>query len=102
AGDPVLEVLRRQRDVARPAGRAARRIDANDVRRLDADMAAERRVACPQLALLGQRQLRNVGEADVVEVGELFAIKGRALAQIRELLAEARVVDRELLFPRAG
>src|SRR4029453_12058822 len=34
--------------------------------------------------------------------GELLLVERRALEQVRELLAEARVVERELLLPRPG
>src|SRR5439155_13640249 len=100
AHDPVLEVLRGQRDVARPAGGAARRVDADDLRRLDAEVPAERRVGRAQLALLGQRESRDVVEADVVAAGQLLAVEGRALAQVGELLAKRRVVADQLLLPR--
>ena len=39
---PVVEVARRERDVARRAGRAARRVDADDLVRVRAEMRAER------------------------------------------------------------
>ena len=43
---------------------------------------------------------RDVGEADGVVTGELLAVERGALEQVRELLAKARVVERELLGPR--
>jgi hypothetical protein len=83
ARDPVVDVLGCQRDVARPAGRAARRVDANDLGRVDADVRADRIVACArvlQLALVGQGQPRDVGEtAAGVVAGELRAVERRAL-----------------------
>ena len=60
AGDPVVEVTGRERDVARLAGRAARRVDPDELVRLRAEMRPERvlgRARRPQLVLLGQRQL---------------------------------------------
>ena len=60
ARDPVVEVARGQRDVARRAGRAARRVDADDLvarPRTGARRSGSRRVdGRAQLLLLGQRQ----------------------------------------------
>ena len=53
-----------------------------------------------ELRLVRERQARDVGEADGVVTGELVAVEGGALEQVRELLAKACVVERELLGPR--
>ena len=108
ARDPVVEVARRQRDVARRAGRAAGRVDADDLVAARAQVRADRvlrRHRRPQLLLLGQRQApmssrpprRGGGDAGGAE---LLAVEGRALEQVGDLLAVGRVVDRALLLPR--
>ena len=60
-----------------------------------------------ELVLLGQRQLpdlreptRCLGRAES-RPGELLAVEGRAVEEVRELRAVALVVDRELLVPGA-
>ena len=63
AGHPVVEVAFGERDVARRAGRAARRVDADELGRRCAEMRADRIVSPArrtQLVLLGQRQLRDL------------------------------------------
>ena len=74
-------------------------------------MRAERvpgRARRAQLVLLGQRELRDVGEParrlGRVEPGrgELLPVERRALEEVRELGAIALVVERELLRPGAG
>jgi hypothetical protein len=79
ARDPVVEVARRQRDVARIARRAARRVDPDDLGALDAEVRADRilaRVRRPELVLVGQRQLGDVVEARRFEAPELLAVEG--------------------------
>ena len=64
--DPVLEVPCRQRDVAGRTGGAARRVDAHDLLGTDAQVRADRVVGgggLSQLALLGERELVDLGEA---------------------------------------
>jgi len=61
---------------------------------------AERRSGRSQLTLLGEWEARDLSESDVVVAGERLTVKGRALAQVRELLAKCLVVERELLVPR--
>ena len=64
ARDPVLEVAGGQRDVARRAGRAAGRVDADDLVAADAEVRADRVLVGRrrlQLGLLGQRQPGDVG-----------------------------------------
>ena len=103
-GHPVVEVAGRQRDVARRAGRPARRVDADDLARLRAKVRAEgvvRRARRPQLVLLGERQLGDVGQA-AREPREPVAVERRALAEVGDLGAEGRVVERELLLPRSS
>jgi hypothetical protein len=46
----------------------------------------------PELALLGERQLRDVGEPARLEGLELVAVESRALEEIRELDAVALAV----------
>ena len=63
AGDPVVEVAGRERDVARRPGRPARRVDADDLGRLRAEVGAERvlrRAARAELVLLGEREARDL------------------------------------------
>ena len=65
AGHPVVEVAGRERDVARRARRAARRVDPHDLGSCRAEMRADRilrRARRPELALLGERQLRDLRE----------------------------------------
>jgi hypothetical protein len=106
---PVLEVVRGQRDVARRAGRAARRVDPDDLLGRRAEMRSERilgRDRLPQLPLLGQRQAGEVGEpAGVRGRGaargdELGPVERRAREDVCELCAVRGVVDRELFLPR--
>ena len=88
AGQPVLDVARCERDVARRAGRAARRVDADDLGRLRAEVRAERalgRDRVAQLVLLGQRQLGEVLEPVAGARAELLAVEGRALEEVGEL-----------------
>jgi hypothetical protein len=104
AGDPVVEVGCGQRDVARRSGRPAGRVDADELARLRAEVGAERvlaRARGPQLLLVGERELRGLREP-AREALQSRTVEGRALAQVRELLAEARVVEGELLIPRQG
>jgi hypothetical protein len=78
AGHPVVEVSGRQWDVTRRAGGPARRIDPDDLRRLNAEMRADRvlrRRGFPKLPLLGHGELRYVGEAASLEPLQLLAIK---------------------------
>ena len=103
---PVVEITGRQRHVARRAGRAARRVDADELGRVRAEMGSDRvvgRARRPQLVLLGQRQLRDAREPTrLLRRGqaELLPVERRSVEQIRKLLAVARVVERELLVPR--
>src|SRR3954470_7139856 len=106
--DPVVEVRRRQRDVARRAGRAARRVDADDVLARRAQVRADRVLLGDRradLGLLGERQARDVIQAARV-LGrcdaELAAVERRALEQVGDLRAVGDVVDGALLGPRTG
>jgi len=66
AGHPVLEIARRQRDVAGRAGRSARRVDPGDLGWGGTQMRADRvlrRAGRPELVLVGERQVRDLGEA---------------------------------------
>ncbi len=109
--DPVLEVARRQRDIARAPSRAARRIDPHDLGRLRTELGADRvlrRAGRLDLVLVGERELRDVGKRargtrrlDSRRC-ELLAIERRALEEVRELDAIALVVDGQLLRPRTG
>jgi hypothetical protein len=93
---PILEIVARERYVARRAARAARRIDARRLLGPDRGMQAERRrlgLARAQLVLHGERQLRDALQAADrrrrVESrrGQLPAIERGALEQPRDLLA---------------
>src|SRR5262249_20579708 len=57
--------------------------------------------AGPQLVLLGQRKLGDAVEAGGLDALQLLPIERRALEEVRELLAEGGVVERELLLPGA-
>ena len=74
--DPVVEVAGSQRDVAGRAGRSARRVDPNDLRRRRAEMRADRvagRARLLQLALVRERQLGDLGEAASVPAPASFS-----------------------------
>src|SRR5439155_26343104 len=85
---------------------SARRVDADELGRLDAEVRAEGvlgRAGGLQLLLLGEREPRDLLEATRgVEAGELFAVEGRPLEEVRELRAIAHGGDPELLEPRPG
>ena len=103
--DPVVEVAGGQRDVARRAGRSTRRVDPHELRLVRAEMCADRIVLCPRctkLVLLGQRQVSDLRQACPLELCEPVAIERGPRAQVVELFAEARVVERELVLPRTG
>ena len=103
ARDPVLEIAGGERDVARRAGRAARRVDADDLVTADAEVRADRvlvRRGRLQLGLLGKRQPGDVGEPNGAV--QLLAVERRAFEDVRDLLAERGVVERELLVPGPG
>ena len=93
ARHPVVEIARGQRDVARRAGRAARRVDPDDLVRRSAQRCAPigfsgvRRRA--ELVLLGERQLARCPRgrpppAAEREAGrrQLLAVEGRALEEV--------------------
>ena len=99
AGDPVLEIAGRQRDVAGRARRAARRVDPDDLggARRGARRSGSRRVAVAFSSPLSvKRQLRDLGEPACslggcdAGGGELLAVERRALEEVRELHAVAR------------
>src|SRR3954471_3089433 len=99
AGDPVLEVARGERDVARGTRRAAGAVDPHDLGRVGGEVRAERalgRDGVAQLLLGGQRQLGDPVQRHGLDV----PVERRAGAQVAELLGEARGVERELLLPR--
>src|SRR5581483_511025 len=109
--DPGGKVLRRQRNVARVAGRSAGRIDADDVVRRSRAMSTQRRLyrlAGPDLVCLRERQLRDLVECtDPRRIGktrgrELLAMEGRACEQILDLPAIGGAVMGQLLRRRAG
>jgi len=108
---PVLEVAGRQRDVARRAGGAAGRIDPDDLGSRGAEVRADRVVGgarLPDLLLLGERKTVDLREPACRSRGgearrrQLLAIEARALEEVGQLLAIARVVEGELLCPGAG
>ena len=108
---PVVEVGSGQRDIAGRAGRAAGRVDPDDLGRRRAEVGADRvirRARIPDLLLVGERQPCDVREpAGVrgrVDAGrrQLLPVEGRALEQVGELRPVGRVVDGELLRPRPG
>ena len=105
ARHPVVEVARGQRDVAGRARRPARRVDADDLAGLGAEVRADRvlgSAARAELGLVGQRQLRRSSSRPPFRAGELLAVERRALEQVGELRAVALAVEGELLVPGAG
>ena len=102
AGHPVVEIAGGERDVARRARRPARRVDPDDLVAVDAEMRAERVVRSArlaQLALLGERQRRDLGEPAGVRrpstpAAPSFApVERRALDQVRDLCSVGVVVE---------
>src|SRR5919198_3775401 len=55
-----------------------------------------------ELVLLGERELADLRQAARSAARELRAVERRAVEEVGELRAEARVVERELLRPRPG
>ena len=111
ARDPVVEVAGGQRDVARRAGRAARRVDPHDLLaapRRDACRTGSRGVRAPQLVLLGQRQprrrRRGRRRSGVADPGRRRACRGRTPSARRGRRAARGSVassSGELLLPGA-
>src|SRR6185436_674242 len=97
-----------ERDVARRPRRAAGRVDAGDLVAARAHVRADRvlrRHRRPQLLLLGEREVSDGVEAargGGVGDAELLAVEGRAVEEIRDLLAVGRVVGDALLLPGPG
>jgi hypothetical protein len=109
ADHPVLEVGRRQRDVAGRPGGAARGVDADDLVELDAQVCPYRVLLGGgrlQLGLVGERELpdriqpacvRGVGHPGAAQPGAVERAVGE---QVGELEAVRGIVERELLVPR--
>ena len=106
---PIVEVGRRQRNVARSAGGAARRKDAHDPVAGNRDMRAHRvrlAAARPDLGLLGEGKAGDrIQPADRLRrresgLAELVSIEARMRHEIGDLLAIERVVEPELRLPR--
>src|SRR5439155_23380678 len=103
AGHPGVGVLGCQRDVARRAGRAAGRVDPDDLAGRHAEVAADRvlrRARRPELALLGEREAGDARQAAAgVRAAQLLPVEGGTLEQVAELVAVGGVVRGELLGP---
>ena len=89
ARDPVVDVTRGERDVARLARRAARGVDPRDLGTADAAVRAEGVLGRDRRAqlLLGRERERLERSVHVV-ARELLAVEGRPLEQIGDLLRE--------------
>src|SRR5271165_3538182 len=106
---PDFEVGGAERNIAGRPGRAARRIDAHDVRWSGGEMRPDRllaRTRGAQLVLLGERQRLDGAElpdsAVRCEAGalELPAVEPRMFEEILDLLQVERRVGARLAFPR--
>ena len=108
--DPVLEVARGQRDVARRAGRAAGGVDAHDLvlaARRGASRTASSGVVVARSSCFSVSGRRGRSASPPASAGrldadraELLPVEGGALQQVGDLLAVRGVVEGELLVPR--
>ena len=95
ARHPVVEIARRQRDVARRPGGAARRVDPDDLGRRRAEVRADRivgsagRLRARLFSVRGSRAMSASPPAASAEAkpacGQLLAIEGRAVEEVGEL-----------------
>jgi hypothetical protein len=107
--DPVGEIVSGERDVARLAGRAAGREDADEIGHVGRQMGADGIVGGPRLAefvLFREGQRRNFGEAadrggvGKARRGQPCTVEGRTGEEIGDLFAVRPVVGAGLLDPR--